>query len=319
MKIIKFITIGLLIAGAIFASGCKKEDNLINPNNEELIEMWNITNDGGDIPWGIAMSSDGIIYISELSGSRIKKFTSTGTLIKNWGTFGNNNGEFWWPKDITLDRNNNIYVADEKNHRIQKFDSSGTYIAQWEVDFAGTISADFENDWIYTINQLNVLQKFDLSGNLITHWGGTGSGDGQLMLSNQDNPASQGPNGQMVVSKTGNIFVVDNMNFRVQMFSSSGTFITKWGSQGNGAGQFLYPSGIAIDNENDFIYVSDNNKQFGGSGNIARIQKFDLSGNFIKQWILSDLPDQEIGRLAVDEAGNVLSIQGSRLVKYAFK
>ena len=319
MKIIKFITIGLIVAVATSYSGCKKDDKTdlpINPDvpdMPELIGFWNVTLDGWDKPWGIAVGNTGNVYTSELEGSRISKFTATGTLITRWGTSGGGNGQFFWPKHLAVDKDEKIYVADEKNRRIQKFDSSGNYITQWEVDFPGNIAVDSANNWAYTIDKSNVLKKFDLTGNFISQWGGTGSGDGQFMIINQNDPSNQGPNGQMAVDESGNVYVVDNMNFRVQKFSSSGSFILKWGTNGSGSSQFLFPVGIAIDNENGFVYVSDNNFS---SDNAARIQKFNLSGNFIRQWTI---PDDDLGALAVDGDGNVLVIYGSRVLKFDFQ
>jgi len=320
MRILKLITIGLIIAGATSFSGCNKEEVEEKPDNADLTNSWNITSTGNSIPWGIAIDSNGDVYISELMGNRIGKYTSTGAFITTWGTFGINDGQFNWPKYIAVDGENNIYVADEKNLRIQKFNSAGIYITKWEVDFAGTIAVDKLNKWVYTINVSNILQKFDLSGNFIMQWGGTGTGDGQLMLSNQNDLSKQGMNGQMAVDKAGNIYVVDNMNFRIQKFSSSGDYIMKWGSKGSGGGQFLFPCGIAIDSANGFVYVADNSAQFGGSANIARIEKFDLMGNFIKQWVVTDDADKsQVMALAVDNKGNVLSVRGSHVFKNVFK
>jgi hypothetical protein len=39
----------------------------------------------------------------------------------------------------------------------------------------------------------------------------------------------------------GNLYIADQFNFRIQKFTSDGTFITKWGSEGEGDGQFLHP------------------------------------------------------------------------------
>ncbi len=52
-------------------------------------------------------------------------------------------------------------------------------------------------------------------------------------------------------------------------------FVTKWGSPGNGNGQFNGPSGVAVDN-NGYVYVADSMNN--------RVQKFDSDGNHIKSW-----------------------------------
>jgi DNA-binding beta-propeller fold protein YncE len=61
----------------------------------------------------------------------------------------------------------------------------------------------------------------------------------------------------------------------IQMFTPNGTFIMKWGSEGDKPGQFNVPYSIEID-ASDNIYVVDRGND--------RIQKFDANGTFIKQW-----------------------------------
>jgi len=55
----------------------------------------------------------------------------------------------------------------------------------------------------------------------------------------------------MAIDSSGNVYVLDTNNHRVQKFTRSGDFITKWGSPGNALGQFLYPSGITVDGANN--------------------------------------------------------------------
>ncbi len=109
MKILNLITIGLIIAGAISFSGCNKEEVEEKPANADPSNSWKITSAGNSIPWGIAIDSNGDVYISELMGNRIGKYTSTGTLITTWGTAGFNDGQFNWPKYIAVDGENNIF------------------------------------------------------------------------------------------------------------------------------------------------------------------------------------------------------------------
>src|SRR5215208_396977 len=85
------------------------------------------------------------------------------------------------------------------------------------------------------------------------------------------------PSSIIVDPNTGNIFVTDTSNFRVQKFTPNFVFIKTWGSKGSGDSQFEFPGpkGIAIDSDGD-IYVVD-------PGN-HRIQKFDNEGVFIETW-----------------------------------
>ena len=60
----------------------------------------------------------------------------------------------------------------------------------------------------------------------------------------------------LAVDSSGNIFVVDQGNNRIQKFDSNGKFITKWGTPGSGDGQFEEPTGIAINSLGN-VYVVD--------------------------------------------------------------
>src|SRR5207302_1702605 len=57
----------------------------------------------------------------------------------------------------------------------------------------------------------------------VTKWGSQGGGDGQFA-----NPTG------VAVDGSGNVFVADSGNDRIQKFTNTGTFLTKWGSYGSG-------------------------------------------------------------------------------------
>jgi DNA-binding beta-propeller fold protein YncE len=73
------------------------------------------------------------------------------------------------------------------------------------------------------ISQNSVAMPGQESYQFVRSWGGQGSNDGQFLL-----PHS------LAVDTSGNIYVTDTGNNRVEKFSPNGTFISKWGSRGTG-------------------------------------------------------------------------------------
>jgi DNA-binding beta-propeller fold protein YncE len=76
------------------------------------------------------------------------------------------------------------------------------------------------------------------------------------------------------VDSSGNVFVADTENSRIQKFRNTGTFIKKWGSSGSGNGKFSGPFGVAVDSSGNVLADSGN----------SRIQKFTNDGKFIRKW-----------------------------------
>lgn len=94
--------------------------------------------------------------------------------------------------------------------------------------------------------------------------GSTGSGNGQF----------SGPQ-DIAIDSSGKLYVTDYNNHRVQVFNSSGNYLSQWGSSGTGNGQFNSPTGISISSD-DKIYVCD-------TGNY-RVQVFNTSGTYLTKF-----------------------------------
>ena len=60
----------------------------------------------------------------------------------------------------------------------------------------------------------------------------------------------------ITVAPSGDVYVADWGNDRIQRFTPAGDFVAAYGERGQGEGQFRRPSGVAVD-EDGFIYVAD--------------------------------------------------------------
>jgi DNA-binding beta-propeller fold protein YncE len=225
-----------------------------------------------DSPYGVAVASDGSVYVVDLNNHRIQKFTSSGVFVSKWGTIGTGNGRLDSPFGVAVAPDGNVYVADTRNNRIQKFTSTGEFIRKWGT--IGTSDGQFQYPYgvavasdgsVYVADTLNHrIQKFTSSGVFISKWGANGTGNGQF-----DTPFG------VAVASDGTVYIADSWNHRIQKFTSSGVFVSKWGANGTGNGQFDTPFGVAVASDGS-VYVAGNLNH--------RIQKFTSSGVFVSKW-----------------------------------
>lgn len=102
----------------------------------------------------------------------------------------------------------------------------------------------------------------------------------------------------IAVDSSGDVWVADQNNNRLEKFSSAGTFLESYGSLGSGNEQFNEPSGVAINETTGDVYVSDFKNN--------RIQELTLSGQFVARFGTSgEGAVKEPTGIAVDEAGDV--------------
>jgi DNA-binding beta-propeller fold protein YncE len=264
-------------------------------------------------PNGVAVDSSGNVYVAEYPRIfNIQKYTKNGNPILGWGSTGSNIGQFWFHDGVAVDSSGDVYVADGGNDRIQKFKLSnpcpaGTtqvntgvcFVIEWskkgplngELRKPVDVAVDSSGDVYVAESGNNRIQKFKLANPcpagttqvqsnpvggvcFVTLWGALGRVSGAFST----------PSG-VAVDSSGNIFVADTYNHRIQKFKLANTcpaganqilsgvcFITKWGSYGPLHGQFISPSSIDVDSSGN-VYVAD-------TGN-HRVEKFTNTGTYL--------------------------------------
>jgi len=108
--------------------------------------------------------------------------------------------------------------------------------------------------------------------------------------------------GVAVNEASGDVYVVDSGNDRVQRFDPDGNFLSKFGSAGSGPGQFEEPQAIAVDQASGDLYVADRGND--------RVQQFDADGTFVNQFGGAGSGDGQMSKprgVAIDpSSGDVL-------------
>ena len=241
---------------------------------------------GGEMefPSGVDFDSN-FVYVAENGNMRVQVFDRQGTFQRLWGhdavsgggtdyevctvanqcqvvlpPYGFKGGEFYGPNDLAVG-GGRVYVTESGNARLQVFDTLGNFQQAWGQN---VITGGFTGYEICT-----VAADCTFADN-----GGIGGAMGE-------------PDG-IVRSASGEVYLVDNGNERVQVFDSLGNFRRTWGRDvilgdptgfeictsaptcqsgfdGSLGGEFSDPTGVAV-TPSGALYV--------GEAINNRVQKF---------------------------------------------
>jgi sugar lactone lactonase YvrE len=184
------------------------------------------TNASFDFPYGVAVDSQGNVYVADQSNQRIRKITAagvvttlTGSGIPQFSDGSGTNAGMFNPSGLAVDSSGTIYLADQSNHAIRK------------ITPAGVVST--------------------LAG---TNTEGSADGIGSSARFNL-------PIG-VAVDSDGNVYVADTYNHRIRKITPTGLVTTLAGdtrgfNDGTGTNaNFEFPRGVAVDSAGT-VYVAD--------------------------------------------------------------
>jgi len=77
-------------------------------------------------PWGITFDHNDNIVVCDSDNCRVAVFTSTGKLLRTFGTHGDGTGQLRFPNQVVVDVHDNIWVVEMNNNRVQQFPADGS-------------------------------------------------------------------------------------------------------------------------------------------------------------------------------------------------
>lgn len=166
--------------------------------------------------------------------------------IKSFGTHGSADGQFSSPWGVAIDVNtSHLFIADHYNSRVQVFSQEGQYLYKFgDGDMNHPVGVVIYQDKVFvTQYYASCLQVYKLDGTYVSTVGSQGSGKGQL----------NNPYGVDINKATGDIYICDAENNRVQIFSQELQF-----KQSLWANTLTRPVAIKLTDESIFLLDESN-------------------------------------------------------------
>ncbi len=192
--------------------------------------------------------TNNILYIADTGNNRILKVTNASSTpsFSIMATVGTAVGQFNQPRGIAVDSTGNVYVADTGNNRVQMFTTSWTTIASagtalGSVNGATGIYVDGSNH-IYIADTLN--NRVQVTTNNVGIAPAVPSLTFSLFMGPGTAAGSVNAPQGIVYALSGNVFIGDTGNNRIQKKPAMGGTATVVGPAGLKVGQFNQPSGV---------------------------------------------------------------------------
>ena len=249
----------------VFVTDLNNDRIQVFSRDGKMLRKWGKTgNKNGQFhyPSGIALSSRVAaveVYVCDTGNHRIQVFTSDGQFLRKFL-----DGVLDEPTQIAVNDScksgTEVYVADRNNCYIRVFTYDGKCIRKWNTCTTNSIFigpsglalvagrrqvevfiADAINNWV---------QVFTSEGRFLRKFG---SSDGKR---GRSNGKFSYPCGIAVGPACDEVYVIDVLNHRVQVFTLEGIFLRTWGQFGESEAYFNFPRCVAV-GKNNLLYISD--------------------------------------------------------------
>ncbi len=284
--------------------------------------LYSISGIGADAltrPVGVAVGSDGRVYVADYGSHSIKVFTPAGDYLFKFSAIKDGaNTALRNPVHVALDAQDHVWVTDRRLQTVYVFDSEGAFLRKVTPDGAAdypwsplALTIDVNGD-LYVTDVASVdthrVLVLDKAGKIVRTFG-TG---GHATSGKSDPGMFSYPNGIVVSGSpdgSREVFVADSNNRRVQVFSADGKFKRFIITQGT-------PRGLAIDASRHLFVVDVLSHQidiFSTAG--QKLASFGGNGFGIGQFQYpEDVAIDAQGRIYVsDRENNQVQVWGFRV------
>lgn len=200
-------------------------------------------------PFGVEYDSQGRILVTDAETKALLRFDRKGRRMDVFGTQGRIRLKL--PLGVEVGPDETIYVADANSATVVAFDPdgdvTGVYGQAGDLQNPTDVAVAPDGERLFVADsKAHRIAIFDLkSGDLLRTFGERGEEPGQFQY-----PTS------LAFTPEGELYVVDQLNSRVQLLSGEGEVLDEFGALGVGFANFVRPKDVAVD-EVGFIYVTD--------------------------------------------------------------
>jgi hypothetical protein len=254
-------------------------------------------------PTGIAVTSDGTLFVGDTGNSTLRKITAGAvvtTLAGYNGSFASTDGtgrgaRFALPLGVAVDPSGNTYVADTRNSTIRKITPWGSVTtlaglagSTGSTDGTGSAARFFAPNGIavdnvgtiYVADSANHIIRQVTAAGVVTTIAGTAGAPGNL--DGTGSAARFNTPRAIAVDSAGTLYVADSNNHTIRRIAAGGVVTTLAGAPGasgwvdatGNAARFSNPLGVTVDNAGTvFVGDSGNNsiRQITSAGAVTTL------------------------------------------------
>ena len=231
-------------------------------------------------PSGVAATDNGKhVVVAEHSGHCVTVLSSTGKVVRKFGSLGNKPGKFKNPMCMAVSADAYILVVDV-TCRLQKFTLTSSYVASCYTGglgvavhpTSGKLFCISNNEHKIIVLNADFTPSYSFGSDLFTA------------------PCC------LAIDTKGMVYVTDLDCGAVFKFTLEGEHLATIGSKGEQPHKFSSPTYIFIDS-NDIMYVTDIDKH--------HIMMFTTEGEFLGIFDHAGIPNFDPAGVAVDNSGNL--------------